>query len=125
MNPTLPITQSPVRELRFYLAGFAVRCRSARWFGALFHVGVCENIVVDVAANEARAARIAQEAEQADRAAEDDLQKAKAELLAALRDGIDASDTGRIRAAVGAVRCAARHVHTSAQHDHEAAKALV
>lgn len=47
---------SPIGELRAYLVGFAARCRAARWFGAVFHVGVISDIAADVQAAERRAA---------------------------------------------------------------------
>lgn len=40
---------STVHELTVNLARFAERCRSARWFGALFHVGVAQDIAADIA----------------------------------------------------------------------------
>lgn len=57
---------APIVELRSYLSGLAQRCRAARWFGALFHVTVAEDIVADLAATHAAARAKAEEAEQYD-----------------------------------------------------------
>jgi hypothetical protein len=45
---------SHVSELTGHLARFSDRCRTARWFGPLFHVGVAQDIVADVAADQAK-----------------------------------------------------------------------
>lgn len=45
-------TNHPVSELGERLGRFSSRCRSARWFGALFHVGVCQDITEDIKAHE-------------------------------------------------------------------------
>lgn len=45
---------STVTELTGQLARFAERCRSMRWFGALFHVGVAQDIAADIATHEAK-----------------------------------------------------------------------
>lgn len=39
---------SHVQELSSTLAHFARRCRDARWWNALFHVGVAQDIVADI-----------------------------------------------------------------------------
>lgn len=76
---------TPVKELRSYLAHHAAVCRSKRWLGSLFHVGVTELIAEDVAKNEERQAARAHRAELADieakRAIEaGDLKRAMADL---------------------------------------------
>jgi len=43
---------SPTTELIASLARFSGRCRDRGWFGALFHVGVCQDIAADVVANQ-------------------------------------------------------------------------
>lgn len=55
---------NPLAELRAYLSEHAAICRVRRWFGSLFHVGVCQQIVEDVAENEDRARQDAYTAEQ-------------------------------------------------------------
>jgi hypothetical protein len=52
-----------VAELRLLVSDFAARCRVARWFGAGFWVARTEIVVADVAAGEARAAKLAHENE--------------------------------------------------------------
>lgn len=44
-----PAVINPVAELLGHLARFSDRCRASRWFGALFHVGVAQDIVADIA----------------------------------------------------------------------------
>lgn len=39
---------NPTSELTTTLSRFAERCKGARWLGALFHVGVCQDIAADV-----------------------------------------------------------------------------
>lgn len=48
---------SPVKELISYAGEFADRCKSSRWLGALFHVGVVVDIAADVEAHEAEQGR--------------------------------------------------------------------
>lgn len=88
---------NPLSELRAYLSEHAAICRARRWFGSLFHVGVCQQIVEDVAANELRAASKAHRAElldiEADRAIQaGDLKRAVALLRTAERDAHDATE---------------------------------
>lgn len=62
---TIPAT-SPLRELRVYISNTAMRCRAGRWFGALFHVNVINDITRDVAEQQTTVARDAYTAEQYD-----------------------------------------------------------
>lgn len=101
----------PVAELRTYLTGFAARCRAARWYGALFHVGVVEKIAEDVATTETAAAQLNYTAEQEDREA--------AKLVrAVLADG-------KVTVAeLPTLRRAARLIDASAAHDRAANELL-
>ncbi len=69
---------SHVPELSSHLSGFAERCRAARWFGALFHVGVAQDIVADVVADQAKARVTATEAQNCDLEALMEIEKATA-----------------------------------------------
>lgn len=60
---------STTNELLTYLRDFAARARAARWFGALFHVGVVQNIAADVVETEGEAADLVALAEKQDREA--------------------------------------------------------
>lgn len=85
-------------ELRSYLGTFAARCREARWYGALFHVGVVDDIAADAERVEQAAAKLARKAE---------AQVAQvAERVKNLR-GIPAADRRAILGLVSAARAAA------------------
>lgn len=99
-----------VAELRKYLAGFSARCRSAGWFGALFHVGVTQKIAEDVQAVESRAALLAYAGEQEDLEAVKLLTRATAQVKST-------------RARVLLTR-AIRLVRASARHDRAAHETL-
>lgn len=58
MNPAIELSQT--------LRRLADRCRAARWWGALFHVGVCQDIAADVLAHEKKIRVTAQAAENFD-----------------------------------------------------------
>lgn len=57
---------SHVSELSSHLTRLADRCRTARWFGALFHVGVAQDIVADVASDQAKIRATVTEAQNCD-----------------------------------------------------------
>lgn len=59
-----PRTFNPLAELVDYLRTHEGVCRSKRWLGSLFHVGVTLEIAADVAKNEREAAQKAYAAEQ-------------------------------------------------------------
>ena len=50
-------------ELREWLDASAARCRSMRWFGALFRVNVAQDIASDIATHEHEAGQLAYSAE--------------------------------------------------------------
>jgi TorA maturation chaperone TorD len=102
---------NPLAELRAYLASFAARCRAARWLGALFHCGVIEKIVADVAQTEADAAQLNYSAEQEDR-------EAAKIVRAALADGKVTPDE------LPSLRRAVRLIDASAAHDRAASELL-
>lgn len=85
--------KSSLSELCGYFAQFAVRCRAARWLGALFHVRVCVDIAADIEKARIEAIQKAYDAEQADRLA-------TKLLMRALANGLDESDVPAVRRAM-------------------------
>lgn len=69
------MSPNPVTELNTQLAGLSLRCRARRWFGALFHVGVSQDIAADIVREERRKVDLAYAAEQADLEAVKDIQR--------------------------------------------------
>lgn len=57
---------SHVTELAGHLSRFADRCRAARWFGPLFHVGVAQDIAADVASDHSKIRETVTEAQNFD-----------------------------------------------------------
>lgn len=109
-----------VKELSEYLTNFAIRCRAARWLGALFHVRVCADIVEDVAKVEAKSAEKAYTSEQHDREGIKVIDELHAELIAA----INASDLPRIKRAITRLKEARRLILASAEQDREIGELL-
>jgi hypothetical protein len=99
---------TPIAELRQSLSDFATRCRAARWFGALFRVGVAQAIVEDVERQQVEIANKARGAEQAD------LQAAKI-LEEAARNGLQASDMAAVAKAIRLIRLSAKRDQSIAE----------
>ncbi len=94
----------PITELRGQLAALSLRCRTRRWFGALFHVGVSEDIAADIVREERRKADLAYAAEQADLEAVKDIQRFIA--------------NGNRPADIPILKRALRQIHRSGRLDH-------
>ena len=89
---------SPVSELRDYLREFMAECRVSKWFKALLHVRVVEQIAEDIEATRAKIEAEAHAAEVADIEA-DKL------LLEVLADGIvSPAEIEQVRAAQRLIR---------------------
>lgn len=95
---------STLARLQTYNREFASRCNVARWFGALFHVGVEECLIEDAKAEQAMIAATAYSAEQAD------LEALKL-LEAVSADNEISADEMRL------VKTACRHIRHSAEKD--------
>lgn len=107
---TNPATlQTPLAELRQSLSDFAARCRAMNWLGALFRVGVAQDIVKDVEAQQAAIANDAYSAEQSD------LEAVKI-IEDAARDGLSQCD-------MPALAKALRLIKRSAERDHHITEA--
>jgi hypothetical protein len=114
---------SPLAELRQSLGEFAARCRAQRWFGALFRVGVAQEIVADVAKDYEFTARESAIAAAEDVAAEKELTAAVTNLEDALTGGLDQSDAGKVVQAIARLRRARVKVRSSAARDHKISEA--
>jgi hypothetical protein len=101
---TVPPFSSPVSELRDYIREFAAECRVSKWFRALLHVRVVDQIANDIEANRAKIEAEAHVAEVADT-------EADRLLLEVLADGIVSE------AEVEQVRTAQRLIRQSATAD--------
>lgn len=110
MHPKSTPTPKPLCELRDSLSGFSARCRAARWYGALFRVGVAQDIVADDTKALNRISRAAYSAEQ------DDLEAVKI-IKAAARDGFSDAD-------LPALDKALRLIMSSAKKDHQISEQL-
>lgn len=74
--PIMKTYDNPLEELRQWLEASADRCRSMRWFGALFRVNVAQDIAADVAKFEDKAGQLAYSAETLAREAINELHRA-------------------------------------------------
>lgn len=110
MNAKITAAKNPLNELMAGLGKFAERCRSARWFGPLFWVGVNQDVAKEIEKHHRQIAADAYAAEQAD------LQAAKL-LEDAAKDGLNQCD-------LPAVIQAIRHIRNSAKRDHLIASSL-
>lgn len=98
-------TLNPLTELVTQLRQFAARCRSCRWLGALFHVGVALDIAADAVRAQSHQATDAYTAEQAD------LEAVKLIHRVCCAGHVSKTDLPLLTAAL-------RHIHNSARRDH-------
>ena len=89
--------QNPLKEVAAWLVDFTARCRAKRWVGALFWVGVTEDIVSDVVRIQRTVSAAAYAAEQ------EDLEAAKL-IEEAACDGLTADDLPKLRQAARLAR---------------------
>lgn len=120
---------SPARRLGDFLAeslrwcrSSAAHFRSARAFAAVSHLEVAGDIAADAVQASAALSAAAHRAEVSDREAMVEIKAAAGELLAALADGIDKTDTAAIRRAVARLDLALKHASHSAETDHDLAE---